>query len=234
MIGTTRHPLIFRRLHVGLAAIFFNAALAALAPVANADATPAVKLVAFGDSLTAGYLLKPSESFPAQLAAALAAKGHAVEVGNSGVSGDTTAAGLERFDWAVPPGTDAVILELGANDALRGQPPAEARANLETLIARLRERNIAVLLVGMRAPQNWGEDYARSFDRIYTELAEQHDLLLYPFFLDGVALNPALNLDDGLHPNGQGVAKIVERILPKVEELLARVAAQRATTPPKS
>jgi len=234
MIGTSRHPQIFRRLHLGLAAILFNAALVAVAPTSKAETTAAVKLVAFGDSLTAGYLLKPSESFPAQLAAALAAKGHAVEVGNSGVSGDTTAAGLERFDWAVPPGTDAVILELGANDALRGQPPAEARANLDTLITKLKERNIAVLLVGMRAPKNWGEDYARSFDRIYAELAEKHDLLLYPFFLDGIALDPALNLDDGLHPNGQGIAKIVDHILPKVEELLARVAAQRATAPPKS
>jgi acyl-CoA thioesterase-1 len=148
-------------------------------------------------------------------------------VTNAGVSGDTTAAGLERFDWAVPPGTDAVILELGANDALRGQSPADAKANLDALIAKLKARNIAVLLAGMRAPKNWGEAYAREFDGMYAELAQKHDLILYPFFLDGVALDPSLNLDDGLHPNGKGVAEIVRRILPKVEDLLQRVTLAR-------
>jgi acyl-CoA thioesterase-1 len=193
-----------------------------------------VKLVAFGDSLTAGYLLKPDESFPAQLAKALAAKGHAVEVTNAGVSGDTTAAGLERFEWAVPPGTEAVILELGANDALRGQSPAEAKANLDTLITNLKERNIAVLVAGMVAPKNWGAEYARDFDAMYQELADKHDVLLYPFFLEGIALDKTLNLDDGMHPNGKGVAKIVENILPKVEELLQKVETQRASVQSKS
>ncbi len=232
MIGarTLRH--LVRPLHVGLAAVLFNAAL--VLTLIPAEAKTPVKLVAFGDSLTAGYLLKPDESFPAQLSKALAAKGYSVEVTNAGVSGDTTAAGLERFEWAVPPGTEAVILELGANDALRGQSPAEAKANLETIITRLKERNVAVLLAGMVAPTNWGAEYAREFDAMYADLATKHGLLLYPFFLEGIALDKSLNLDDGLHPNGKGVAKIVERILPKVEELLGQVETRRASVQSKS
>jgi acyl-CoA thioesterase-1 len=221
----------FRRRHsvpqVGLLALLFNAALSLT--LFSAEAKNPVKLVAFGDSLTAGYLLKPDESFPAQLAKALTAKGLAVEVTNAGVSGDTTAAGLERFDWAVPPGTDAVILELGANDALRGQSPAEAKANLDTLVTKLKERNISVLLAGMIAPKNWGADYAREFDTMYRDLADKHDLLFYPFFLDGIALDKSLNLDDGMHPNAKGVAKIVEGIMPKVEDLLHQVETRRAS-----
>jgi acyl-CoA thioesterase-1 len=227
MIGTTYHATVFRAVQLGCVALLFNAMLLLAPGHPAAEAATPVKLVAFGDSLTAGYLLKPDQSFPAQLDAALAAKGHKVDVTNAGVSGDTTAAGLERFDWAVPPGTDAVILELGANDALRGQSPADAKANLDALIAKLKARNIAVLLAGMRAPKNWGEAYAREFDGMYAELAQKHDLILYPFFLDGVALDPSLNLDDGLHPNGKGVAEIVRRILPKVEDLLQRVTLAR-------
>lgn len=222
-----RHPL-----HVGLLAVLFNAAI--LLTLTPAKAKTPVKLVAFGDSLTAGYLLKPDESFPAQLAKALAAKGYAVDVTNAGVSGDTTAAGLERFDWAIPAGTEAVILELGANDALRGQSPAGAKANLDTIITKLKERNIAVLLTGMLAPTNWGADYAREFDGMYRDLAAKHGLPLYPFFLEGVALDKSLNLDDGLHPNAKGVAKIVENIMPKVEELLRKVETQRASVQSKS
>jgi len=219
---------------LGVLVAIFNAALSiSVLAVAQETAHP-VKLVAFGDSLTAGYLLKPQDAFPAQLAAALTAKGYNVEISNAGVSGDTTAAGLERFEWAVPASTDAVILELGANDALRGQPPAETRANLEAIILKLKERNIEVLLTGMKAPKNWGEDYARAFDAIYADLAEKHGLLLYPFFLDGIALDATLNLDDGLHPNGKGVSVIVTRILPKVEELLQRVAAKRSNKQSKS
>jgi acyl-CoA thioesterase-1 len=232
MIGAHTFRQVGRPLHVGLLALVFNAALALT--LLSAEAKSPVKLVAFGDSLTAGYLLKPDESFPAQLAKALAAKGHAVEVTNAGVSGDTTAAGLERFEWAVPPGTEAVILELGANDALRGQSPAEAKANLDTLITNLKERNIAVLVAGMVAPKNWGAEYARDFDAMYQELADKHDVLLYPFFLEGIALDKTLNLDDGMHPNGKGVAKIVENILPKVEELLQKVETQRASVQSKS
>ncbi|HEX5667133.1 MAG TPA: arylesterase, partial [Hyphomicrobium sp.] len=179
MIGAYTFRLVCRPFQVGLLAIMFNAVLTlTLLP---AEAKSPVKLVAFGDSLTAGYLLRPDESFPAQLSKALAAKGRAVDVTNAGVSGDTTAAGLERFEWAIPPGTEAVILELGANDALRGQSPAEAKANLDTLITKLKERNIAVLLAGMIAPKNWGADYVRDFDAMYRDLAEKHDVLLYPF-----------------------------------------------------
>jgi len=221
-----------RPLHLGLLTVLFNAAI--LLTLTPAEAKTPVKLVAFGDSLTAGYMLKPDESFPAQLSKALAAKGYAVDVTNAGVSGDTTAAGLERFDWAIPEGTEAVILELGANDALRGQSPADAKANLDTIITKLKERNIAVLLTGMLAPTNWGADYARDFDGMYRDLAAKHDLPLYPFFLEGVALDKSLNLDDGLHPNGKGVAKIVQGIMPQVEDLLRRVETKRASVQSKS
>ncbi len=196
-------------------------------PSHAAGSSRPIQIVAFGDSLTAGFNLRPSEAFPVQLAKALKAKGHDVEIVNAGVSGDTTADGLARFDWAIGDGTEAVILELGANDALRGLPPKVARANLEKIIARLRERNIDVLLAGMLAPKNWGADYGTAFDAIYPELAAKHGVLLYPFFLDGVAMKPELNLTDGMHPSGKGVATIVERILPSVEELIARVAARR-------
>lgn len=187
-----------------------------------------VQIVAFGDSLTAGYGLAPAQAFPAQLQAALAAKGHAVEIANAGVSGDTTAGGLERFDWAVPEGTEAVILELGANDALRGLPPEQARANLTKIVDKLKARNVDVLIAGMRALNNWGPEYAASFNAIFPDLAKSHDLILYPFFLEGVAAEKKLNLDDGLHPKAVGIAKIVEGILPKVEELIERVRARRA------
>lgn len=196
-------------------------------PAGYAQAAP-IRIVAFGDSLTAGYGLQPSEAFPVQLQAALKAKGHDVEVINAGVSGDTTAGGLERFEWAVPDGTEAVILELGANDALRGLDPAQARASLTKIVDRLKARNIDVLLAGMRAPNNWGEDYSRAFDAIFPELAGANGLILYPFFLDGVAMNKTLNLDDGMHPTGKGIGIIVERILPNVEELIGRVTARRS------
>lgn len=213
---------------MGRALVLVNLWLvAALGPAFAAERTGPVHIVAFGDSLTAGYGLKASDAFPEQLAAALKAKGHDVEIANAGVSGDTAAAGLERFDWAVPDGTDAVILELGANDALRGIDPAKTRANLDRILTKLRARNIEVLLAGMLAPRNLGKEYERKFASIYTDLAEKHGALLYPFFLDGVALDPKLNLDDGLHPTGKGVGIIVERILPKVEELIARVHDRR-------
>lgn len=234
MLTISTPTVLWPSVKVVALALFVNLlAGSALSGPANAEEPP-VKIVAFGDSLTAGYLLPPQDAFPAQLGRALAAKGTAVEMTNAGVSGDTTAAGLQRFDWAIPEGTEAVILELGANDALRGMPPADARANLDTIISRLKARNIEVLLTGMKAPKNWGEDYARQFDAIFPELAEAHGLLLYPFFLDGIALDPALNLDDGLHPNGRGVATIVTRILPKVEELIGRVKAKRQPSLSKS
>jgi acyl-CoA thioesterase I len=216
--------------------LFVNLGVMMAAPATQARAgSPApqaspLRIVALGDSLTAGYLLPPAEAFPAQLAAALKARGHTVEMINAGVSGDTTAAGLERFDWSVPEGTDAVILELGANDALRGIDPATARKNLDEILAKLKARNIDVLLAGMSSPQNWGADYADDFNTIYKDLSAKYGTLLYPFFLDGIALKPELNLSDGLHPTGKGVAVIVDRILPSVEVLLARVAERKAAT----
>lgn len=192
----------------------------------SSDAAP-IRIVAFGDSLTAGYRLKPSEAFPVQLAAALKAKGYNVEVANAGVSGDTTAAGLARLDWSVPDGTEAVILELGANDALRGIAPNVTRTNLDAIVKKLRERKIEVLVAGMKAPKNLGDDYERQFEPIFVDLAEQYGALRYPFFLDGVVLDAKLNLDDGMHPTGEGVGVIVSRILPTVEQLIERVRAKR-------
>lgn len=185
------------------------------------------RIVAFGDSLTAGFGLPRADAFPVKLQQALAAKGFSVEVANAGVSGDTAAAGLARLDWSVPDGTDAVILELGANDALRGLDPAITRTSLEEILARLDQRKIPVLLCGMLAPRNLGADYDHAFDAIYPELASRHGALLYAFFLDGVATDPKLNQADGMHPNATGVNIIVSRILPDVERLIGRVKASR-------
>ena len=204
-----------------------NWLLAVFAGAAVAQPAAPVRIVVLGDSLVAGYRMKTSDAFPAQLERALKAKGHSVEVINSGVSGDTTAAGLERIKWAVPERTDAVILELGANDALRGLDPARAKANLEKIITTLKGDGAEVLLAGMLAPRNMGEAYASSFDRMYPELAKKHGLILYPFFLDGVALDSSLNMGDGIHPNAKGAAEITKRILPAVEELIARVRSRR-------
>jgi acyl-CoA thioesterase I len=201
-------------------------ALACAALPAGAKADNPVRIVALGDSLTAGLGLARQDAFPAKLEAALRAKGIAVTIENAGVSGDTTSGGLARLDWSVPDGTDAVILELGANDALRGLDPQAARAALETIIKRLKARRIAVLIAGMLAPRNLGADYARAFDPIYPDLAKTYDLVLYPFFLDGVAADRALNQGDGLHPTAAGIDVIVARILPKVEELVARAKAR--------
>jgi acyl-CoA thioesterase I len=190
-------------------------------------AEPIVNIVAFGDSLTAGYGLAANEAFPAQLQRALIAKGLAVNVANAGVSGDTAAGGLARLDWSIPDGTDAVILELGANDALRGFDPAVTRKALDAMLHRLQERKIAVLLCGMLAPPNLGAEYGRAFNSIYPDLAAQDGAILYPFFLAGVAADPKLNQRDGLHPTAAGVAVIVDRILPQVEELIARAKGLR-------
>ncbi|MBX9589397.1 MAG: arylesterase [Hyphomonadaceae bacterium] len=205
-----------------------NWLLAAIASGAVAQGqTAPTRIVVLGDSLVAGFQLKASDAFPMQLERALKAKGHAVEIINAGVSGDTTANGLDRLRWAVPERTDAVILELGANDAMRGLDAGRAKANLDKIIATLKADGTEVLLAGMLAPRNLGEEYRRAFDGIYTELAQKHGLILYPFFLDGVALNGDLNLADGIHPNPKGVAEITRRILPKVEELIARVRTRR-------
>jgi acyl-CoA thioesterase I len=212
-------------------ALFVNVGVAMLVPTGPAFAADRlsrpIKIVAFGDSLTAGYLLPPKDAFPAQLEAALKAKGHGVEVGNAGVSGDTSAAGLERFEWSIPDGTDAVILELGANDALRGVSPDITRKNLDQILAKLKARNIDVLVAGMAAPENWGRDYSDSFNTIYRDLSVTYGALFYPFFLDGVAMKRELNLSDGLHPTGKGIAVIVEKMLPMSEQLLERVRTRR-------
>jgi acyl-CoA thioesterase-1 len=188
-----------------------------------------IKLVALGDSLSAGYQLQATAAFPVQLERALKDKGLAVEVANAGVSGDTSSGGLARLDWSVPEGTDAVILELGANDMLRGVDPKVTRQALAEIVRRLKARHIDVLLCGMRAAPNLGPDYARAFDAIYPELAAANDLVFYPFFLDGVVGDPKLNLGDALHPTAEGVARIVSGILPQVEALLARVRAKGAS-----
>jgi acyl-CoA thioesterase-1 len=204
--------------------------LAAAGATVTAAQTPGkgpLRVVVLGDSLAAGFQLKASDAFPAQLERALKTRGHQVEVINAGVSGDTTAAGLERLRWAVPDKTDAVIVELGANDALRGLDPAKAKANLDGIITAVKAGGAEVLLAGMLAPGNMGADYARAFDAIYPALAKKHGVPLYPFFLDGVALDAQLNLSDGMHPNPKGVAEIVRRILPMVEELIARVRTRQ-------
>lgn len=196
---------------------------------APAAAEDRLTIVALGDSLTAGYLLGPDEGFTHQLERALKEAGHDnVTVVNAGVSGDTTSGGLARLDWAVGPEADAVIVELGANDALRAIDPALTRKNLEEIVARLKERELPVLLAGMLAPPNLGRDYGESFNSIYTDIAEREELILYPFFLDGVAGDRALNLGDGIHPTAEGVGVIVERILPKVEELIAAARERTA------
>jgi acyl-CoA thioesterase-1 len=196
----------------------------AAVPAANAEAP--VKIVALGDSLMAGLGLPEKDGLVPRLQAALAATGIAVEIENAGVSGDTSADGLARLDWSVPPDTEAVILELGANDMLRGIKPQVTQDALEAILRRLTERHIAVLLCGMRAAPNLGPDYGSFFERIYPELAAKYDAVLYPFFLDGVAANLGLLQRDGLHPTAAGVDVIVARILPKVEQLLARVRTQ--------
>ena len=196
-------------------------------PTAAAPADRPVTIVALGDSLTAGLGLPTSAAFPAKLAAALKAKGHAVEVVNAGVSGDTATGGLSRLDWSVPEGTDAVILELGANDMLRGLDPNVTRRALDEIVRRLTERRIPVLLAGMRAIPNLGVDYVRGFETIYPEIAAKYDALLYPFFLDGIAGDARFNQRDGLHPLATGVDVIVAGILPKVEELLTRARNKR-------
>lgn len=186
------------------------------------DPNEPVRMVALGDSLTAGFGLPAGQAFPDKLAKALAAKGLKVDLVNAGVSGDTVAGGLSRLDWSVPDGTTAVIVELGANDALRGIDPKATRAGLAAILERLRARGIAVLLCGMLAPRNMGKDYAAAFDAIYPDLAAASGAVFYPFFLDGVATDARLNQPDGLHPTAAGVDEIVRRILPKVEELIAR------------
>jgi acyl-CoA thioesterase-1 len=186
-----------------------------------------IKIVALGDSLTAGYGLPANAAFPVQLEKALTAKGVAVEVSNAGVSGDTSSGGLGRLEWSVPDGTDAVIVTLGANDMLRGIDPKVTRDALTQIVRKLKARGIEVLLTGMQAAPNMGPDYARAFNAIYPDIAKSEDVLLYPFYLDGVAADAKLNQRDGIHPTEAGIAIVVQRLLPKVDELIARVKAKR-------
>jgi acyl-CoA thioesterase I len=186
-----------------------------------------VQIVALGDSLTAGPGLEASKTFPVRLESALRARGHAVTVVDAGVSGDTSRDGLARLDWSVGAEADAVIVELGANDALRGTDPDITRTALDAILARLADRGLPVVLAGMLAPPNLGADYATAFNPIYPELADKYGVVLYPFFLDGVAGDSRYNLKDGMHPNAEGVDIIVERILPTVEAVLARVDESR-------
>lgn len=186
-------------------------------------------VVAFGDSLTAGYGLAQRDSFPAQLERYLAAAGHPVKVVNAGVSGDTTAGGRSRLAWTLAEPADLVIVELGANDGLRGIDPAETRRNLDAILTELGKREIKVLLAGMLAPPNLGSDYGGDFNGLFPELAEKHDVMLYPFFLDGVAAKPDLNQADGIHPNAAGVEIIVNKIGPYVIELLDRIEQARSS-----
>jgi acyl-CoA thioesterase I len=177
-------------------------------------------ILAFGDSLTAGFGLPAAQAFPARLEARLRQEGIAAQVVNAGVSGETTAGGLARIDWALADRPQLVILALGANDALRGIDPAVVRANLDAMIRKVKAHGAKLLLLGMRAPTNWGETYERAFDRIFPDLARAYDVPLYPFFLQGVAMKPELNQADGLHPNERGVAVLVERIAPYVARLI--------------
>jgi len=207
--------------------IVMLAACLVLVPLHRIEAEPLVPvIVAFGDSLTAGLGLPQDAAFPAQLEAALKARGTEARIVNAGVSGDTAAAGLARLDWALPDDASAVIIELGGNDALQGIPPEGTKAALEKIIEKVKARGLPILLAGMEAPPNMGKDYADRFRAIYPDLAARYGLVLYPFFLEGVALNDSLLQGDGIHPNTRGVAVIVEGILPKVEELLAQVKAK--------
>ena len=202
-----------------LAILAFAAFFAILATVPAS--TEPYRIVGFGDSLMAGFGLGPGEGFPEKLQAALQKKGHDVVIANAGVSGDTTSGGSSRLDWSVPDNTQLVILELGANDMLRGIAPAVTEKNLDAMIARLKQRGMAVLLVGMVAAPNLGPDYADAFNGIFPRLAEKHNVAFYPFFLDGVAADRTLLLEDGMHPNTAGIDRMVERVLPSVEKLIA-------------
>lgn len=199
-------------------------ALAGVVPFAAAAEVDGPVVVAMGDSLMAGYKLPAGASFPAQLQTRLRADGMNARVINAGVSGDTSAGGLARLDWALAGALggrpDLVIVEFGANDALRGIDPTVTEGNLDELLAKLQGREIQVLLVGMRAPPNMGGEYTRAFDAIFPRLAAQYNVALYPFFLDGVVLDPALKLADGLHPNREGVAVMVKGVAPMVKDLL--------------
>jgi acyl-CoA thioesterase I len=214
--------------HIRVLMLALMTAGPALAQAPAAAPARSVKMVVLGDSLSAGFGLPASAAFPARLKNALSGKGIKIDVVNAGVSGDTSSGGRDRLDWSIPEGTEAVILELGANDALRGTDPAVTRAALSDILTRLKARRIAVLLCGMLAPPNYGSDYAARFNAIYPELSKSFGVPLYPFFLEGVAADARLNQADGLHPTAEGIDVIVRNILPAVEAFLGTISGQRS------
>jgi acyl-CoA thioesterase-1 len=214
--------------HMLVLGMALMAASSAFAQAPAAGAGKPIKMVVLGDSLSAGLGLSASAAFPARLKESLKIKGIGVDMINAGVSGDTSSGGRDRLDWSVPEGTDAVILELGANDALRGTDPKVTRAALTDILARLKARKVAVLLCGMLAPPNYGSDYSARFNAIYPDLAKSFGVPLYPFFLEGVAADARLNQADGLHPTAEGVDVIVKNILPTVEAFLGAISGQRS------
>ena len=213
--------------HMLVLAIGLSAMGTGFAQTPVASAKP-LKMVVLGDSLSAGLGLPANAAFPAKLQKSLNTNGIAVDMINAGVSGDTASGGRDRLDWSIPEGTDAVILELGANDALRGTDPQLTRSALSDILTRLKARGIAVLLCGMMAPPNYGSDYSARFNAIYPELAKSFGVPLYPFFLDGVAADARLNQADGIHPTAEGVDIIVKNMLPTVQAFLGAVTGQRS------
>lgn len=214
--------------HMLVLSLFLLVPGTALAQATAAREAKPVKMVVLGDSLSAGLGLSASAAFPVRLQKALQANGIAVDMINAGVSGDTSSGGRDRLDWSVPEGTEAVIIELGANDALRGVDPKVTRSALTDILTRLKARNIAVLLCGMVAPPNYGADYSARFNAIYPDIARQFGVPLYPFFLEGVAAEARLNQADGLHPTAEGVDVIVKNILPTVQAFLGEITGQRS------
>ena len=214
--------------HMLVLGLLLLAPATAFAQATAARETKPVKMVVLGDSLSAGLGLSAPAAFPARLQKALQSKGIAVDMINAGVSGDTSSGGRDRLDWSVPEGTQAVIVELGANDALRGVDPKVTRSALTDILTRLKARRIAVLLCGMYAPPNYGADYSARFNAIYPDIAREFGVPLYPFFLEGVATEAKLNQPDGLHPTAEGIDVIVKNILPTVEAFLGAISGQRS------
>ncbi len=219
-----RHSGLGLKIRIAVAGLVISTLGLAAAAAAPPGGSHVTVILDFGDSLTAGLGLPAGQAFPARLQAWLCRQGFAVHVVDAGVSGDTTAGGLSRLDWALADKPDLVILALGANDALRGIDPATVRANLDKMIRKSKAAGAKLLLLGMRAPANWGEPYRREFDRIFPDLAQAYRVPLYPFFLEGVAMQPELNQKDGLHPNARGVAVMVEHVGPVVARVLGRPA----------
>ena len=215
-------------MHIVVLMVAVMTGLPVLAQTQTAGTAKAIKMVVLGDSLSAGLGLPAASAFPARLEKALKDKGIDVDMVNAGVSGDTASGGRDRLDWSVPEGTEAVIVELGANDGLRGIDPKITRDALSDIVRRLKARGVAVMLCGMLAPPNYGSDYAARFDAIYPDLATSFGVPLYPFFLDGVAANAKLNQADGLHPTAEGVDMIVKNILPTVEAFVGTIRGQHS------